>query len=86
MKINLTGTVLGFALAGFTGVGVATAAERPPGMAWIPGGEFAMGTDEEDDYPAERSGASRAVTASLCHARKSGYIFSSKTLTKGDGI
>ncbi len=26
----------------------------PEGMAWIPGGEFAMGTDEEAAYPQER--------------------------------
>jgi formylglycine-generating enzyme required for sulfatase activity len=27
---------------------------KPPGMVWIPGGEFAMGTNEKDVYPAER--------------------------------
>lgn len=26
----------------------------PPGMAWVPGGEFAMGTDEKEAYSAER--------------------------------
>jgi formylglycine-generating enzyme len=28
--------------------------KKEPGMAWIPGGEFIMGTDEQDAYPAER--------------------------------
>ena len=27
---------------------------RPPGMAWVPGGEFLMGTDDEESAPAER--------------------------------
>jgi sulfatase modifying factor 1 len=26
----------------------------PPGMAWVPGGEFTMGTDDPDAAPAER--------------------------------
>ena len=26
----------------------------PAGMVWIPGGEFTMGTDEKEAYPAER--------------------------------
>ena len=26
----------------------------PPGMVWIPGGEFTMGTNEADSWPAER--------------------------------
>jgi formylglycine-generating enzyme required for sulfatase activity len=26
----------------------------PTGMVWIPGGEYAMGTDEKEAYPAER--------------------------------
>ncbi len=26
--------------------------EQPPGMVWIPGGEFTMGTDEEESYHA----------------------------------
>ena len=26
----------------------------PPGMVWIPGGQFTMGTDDSDAYPAER--------------------------------
>lgn len=33
---------------------LAAAAEKPPGMAWVPGGEFAMGTDDKEAYPAER--------------------------------
>ena len=28
--------------------------ESPEGMVWIPGGEFIMGTDEKDAYPAEK--------------------------------
>jgi sulfatase modifying factor 1 len=32
----------------------ATGAPKPPGMVWIAGGEFAMGTDEKEAYPAER--------------------------------
>ncbi|MDB6155622.1 MAG: sulfatase [Chthoniobacteraceae bacterium] len=27
---------------------------KPPGMVWIPGGQFSMGTDEKDAYPVER--------------------------------
>jgi len=29
-------------------------AEAPKGMVWIPGGEFTMGTDDDQSYPAER--------------------------------
>lgn len=28
--------------------------KQPPGMAWIPGGEFTMGTDGEQSFPNER--------------------------------
>src|SRR4051812_33638619 len=29
-------------------------AAEPPGMAWVPGGEFTMGSDDPQDAPAER--------------------------------
>lgn len=29
-------------------------AQKEPGMVWIPGGKFTMGTDEADAYPAEK--------------------------------
>lgn len=32
----------------------APAAESPPGMRWIPGGVFLMGTDDPDSFPNER--------------------------------
>ena len=32
----------------------ATVDSEPPGMIWIPGGEFTMGTDEEESYAVER--------------------------------
>lgn len=38
-----------------SGIKTAEAAEpSPAGMVWVSGGEFMMGTDEEDSYPVER--------------------------------
>jgi formylglycine-generating enzyme required for sulfatase activity len=28
--------------------------DQPKGMVWIPGGEFTMGTDDQESYPPER--------------------------------
>ena len=33
----------------------------PSGMVWIPGGEFALGTDEKEAYPAERSTTPQSI-------------------------
>ena len=32
----------------------AVRADAPPGMQWIPGGEFVMGTNDLDSFPNER--------------------------------
>jgi formylglycine-generating enzyme required for sulfatase activity len=50
---------LGLAIAAFAAVYVATKLwntplTTPPGMAWIPGGEFTMGTDSDLGWPDER--------------------------------
>ncbi len=42
------------AITGFTAMSIAGEAGSPSGMLWIPGGEFAIGTDEKEAYPAER--------------------------------
>jgi formylglycine-generating enzyme required for sulfatase activity len=34
--------------------GSATTIDNPPGMVWIPGGEFTMGTDDPESYQYER--------------------------------
>ena len=55
MKANLTRPVLGLAITSFVAVAALAAdAEKPTGMVWVPGGKFAMGTDEKEAYPAER--------------------------------
>src|SRR5262245_54263267 len=33
-----------------------TVLRPPPGMTWIPGGEFTMGTDSDDAWPDEKPG------------------------------
>ena len=40
--------------AGFIAMAHAAEVSGPAGMIWVPGGEFTMGTDEEESYPAER--------------------------------
>jgi formylglycine-generating enzyme required for sulfatase activity len=45
MKSTLTRAILGLTLTGFAAVSLAAQAEKPPGMAWIPGGEFSMGSE-----------------------------------------
>ena len=49
--------------AGFIATAHAAEVSAPPGMNWIPGGEFTMGTDEEDSYPAERPSHRQKVGA-----------------------
>ena len=34
---------------------------KQDGMVWIPGGDFMMGTDEQDAYPVERPAVKRHV-------------------------
>ena len=38
------------ALVSFVTQGPSEESAKPPGMVWIPGGEFAMGTDEKEAY------------------------------------
>lgn len=37
--------------------------QKEPGMAWIPGGKFTMGTNEADAYPAEKPAVEVEVSA-----------------------
>lgn len=52
--------LLGLAIAAFAVSCPGATPGKPAGMAWIPGGEFAMGTDEKDDClnyrPSSRRG------------------------------
>ncbi len=43
---HAAGVFVGLAFAGFAVLGLATEPQNPPGMAWIPGGEFAMGNND----------------------------------------
>ena len=38
--------------------------DKPPGMAWVPGGEFLMGSDDPQAAPAEHRPTGCASTAS----------------------
>jgi sulfatase modifying factor 1 len=54
-----------FLLVGAVGLRFQRAGEAvssPPGMVWIPGGEFTMGTDEAEAYRVERPAHRVAVT------------------------
>src|SRR5438309_889074 len=43
-----------YALVAWSHGGKAPPAQTPPGMVWIPGGEFTMGTDDQIGWPDEK--------------------------------